>query len=62
MGFEEQQVRDDDIGRRDGLLGVDQRSGVFAPFGGGVDGNIQPRKSRPAECESSVRMTKRYAL
>ena len=46
MGLEEQQVRDDDIGRRDGLLGVDQRGGIFGPFGGGVDGDIEPRKSR----------------
>ena len=46
MRLEEQKVCDDDIGGRDGLFGIDQRSRILAPFGGGMDGDIQPRKSR----------------
>ena len=44
MFLQKQQVRDDDIRRGDGLLGIGEGCGVLAPFGRGVDRDFQPRK------------------
>jgi hypothetical protein len=67
--FDEQQVRDDDVGRGDIGLGAGERGGVLGPFGGGVDRNRdarevlgQPSATRaagPAAWASSVTITTR---
>ena len=44
MFFDEQQVRHDDVGLGHRSLGAGKRGGVFGPFGGGVDRNLDPGK------------------
>jgi hypothetical protein len=44
MLFEEQKIGDDDVGMADRVAGGFQRLRVLAPFGGGMDGDRQPRE------------------
>ena len=44
MFFDEDQVRENDISGLERQLGAGQRSGVFGPFRGGMDGNRQARE------------------
>jgi hypothetical protein len=62
MFLDEQEVRDDDIAMAHGDARLFQGCGVFGPFGGGMNADVQPRKLPHEPFADTRRRTSRMAV